>query len=176
MQVDPEEYRTESPPTYDTMPSYLFHAGDSPLITSIPAEGTQLHFRKQQDLGLFENGTAGKKADLQPILGKIPIERRLPPVDTSLLSKTKRARKTEKLGFLNMIMTENQRQPLPRLNPENIEGAIRESYGAASHATTETEVIEKGKQNVERKTRMRKKKKKLLERIHGQAIIHGQIR
>ena len=166
-QIDPEDYRTESPPKYDTMPDYLFSSGDSPVISSTPAGSTQLHFRKQPEIDVFKNGIVWRGQQLQPILSKIPTEKRLPPVDTSLLSKSKKTRKTQKLGFLNMILVENQKNPLPRLYPDHIEGAIKESYGASSHATTDSEVIEKGRQNVNRKSKLRRKKRRLMERIHG---------
>ena len=58
----------------------------------------------------------------------------------------KKTQTPQKLGFLNMIMVENQKNPLPRLIPDH-EGAIKESYGASSHATTGREVIEKGIEN-----------------------------
>ena len=134
--IDPDEYRSESPPKYDTMTDFLFSTGDSPVISSTPAGSTQLHFRKQPEIDVFENGINWRGQEFQPVLSNIPTEKRLPPVDTSLLSKSKKTRKTQKLDFLNMILVENQKQPLPRLYPDHIEGVIKESYGASSHATT----------------------------------------
>ena len=147
------------------MPDYLFPTSDSPVISSAPAGSTQLLFRKHLEKDIFESGFAGRKQQLQPILSKVPTERRLPPVDTSFQSKSKKATpKPQKLGFLNMIMVENQKNPLP-FYPDH-EGAIRESYGASNHATTDKEVIEKGKENMKRKTKGKRKKKRLMERIH----------
>ena len=147
------------------MPDYLFPTSASPVISSAPAGGTQLLFRKHLETDIFDSGFVGRKQQLQPILSKIPTEKRLPPVDTNFHTKPKKTQKPQKLGFLNMILVENQKNPLPRLIPDH-EGAIKESYGASSHATSDREVIEKGRENVKRKTKHRRKKKRLMDRIH----------
>lgn len=163
-EVDPESERTDSPPQYATLPEFLFSGAGSPVITSSAAGSTQLHIPK-----LSEGGIIGRKQELSPIAlrTKVSKGKRLPPVDTKLHTRTtKSVHKPQKLGFLNMIMVENQQQPFPRFYPDHIEGGIRESYGASTHAVSESEIVEKGRKNVNRKTRLRRKKKKLMERLH----------
>lgn len=163
-QVDPETDRTDSPPKYATLPDFLFSGGGSPVITSSAAGSTELNLSK-----LPVGGITGKNLQLQPLPIKVRMEKRLSPVDTKLRARTiRRQHKPQKLGFLNMIMVENKNQPLPRLYPDHIEGAIRESYGASNHAVTENEIVEKARQNVNKKSRMRRKKRTLMERIHKQ--------
>ena len=70
-------------------------------------------------------------------------------------------------------MVEHQTHPLPRLYPDHIERVIKESYGTFSHASTDSEVVEKGRQNVNRKSKLRRRKERLMERIYGHTDIHG---
>lgn len=169
--MDPECERAVSPPQYATLPEFLFSGGGSPVITSSAAGSTELHIPK-----LSEGGIIGRKQELQPIAlhTRVPRGKRLPPVDTKLKTKmTKRVHKPQKLGFLNMIMVENQQQPLPRFYPDHIEGGIKDSYGASTHAVTESEVIEKGRQNVNRKIRLKRKKKRLMDRLQRHTAAAG---
>ena len=176
-QIDPDMERTESPPQYDTMPSFLFYTGDSPVITSAAAKSTELHLQK-----LPLGGLVGRKQELEPLSPTITSATRLPPVDKKLTGKsprkvqktqqtqkTQQPQKTQKLGFLNMIMVEGYERSLPRLYPDDVEGFVKQSYGASSHATTDEEVLVKARENIYRKHRLRRKKKRLMERIHKTA-------
>ena len=169
-EIDPGEDKTErpeSPPVYDTMPGFLFYPSDSPVITSPAAKSTTLKLQKFPDIF----NVVGKKQELRPLSPPTvaPSQRQniqIVETKTNINKSPRKVQKTQKLGFLNMIMVEGYQQSLPKLYPEDVEGNVRQSYGASSHATTDNEVATKARDNVLRKHKIRKKKRKMMEKMH----------